>query len=86
MDPEYGAGYLSRANLHAVLGNDEQAQEDMEIVRHLGEKNVQEFADDHNILRSVQLRLEPEEASLESDRSALPLIGLFHCWHWEGIS
>jgi tetratricopeptide (TPR) repeat protein len=61
LNPEYGAGYLSRAKLHAALGNDERAREDMEMVRHFGEKNVQEFADDHNILRSAYPGTEAEK-------------------------
>ena len=54
----YGAVYFSRANLNSKLGNSEQATEDIRMVTHLTEVNIETFANDNNIWRSQQLRLE----------------------------
>jgi Tfp pilus assembly protein PilF len=50
LNPEYGAAYLSRANIHQKMGHDEQAREDMKMVKRLQEINVQSFSDDHNVV------------------------------------
>jgi Tfp pilus assembly protein PilF len=63
----YGAVYFSRANLHSKLGNSEQATEDIRMVTHLTEVNIETFANDNNIWRSQQLRLE----SLYNDSLAM---------------
>jgi len=49
LNPEYGAAYLSRATIHQKMGHDEQAREDMEMVRRLQEMNVQTFSEDRNV-------------------------------------
>jgi tetratricopeptide (TPR) repeat protein len=33
LDPEYGAAYYSRANLHSNMGNEDRATKDIEIFR-----------------------------------------------------
>jgi tetratricopeptide (TPR) repeat protein len=58
LNPEYGAAYHSRATLHTKMGNDEQAVEDMAMVQHLTNKNIETFANDNNVWRSQQLRVE----------------------------
>jgi tetratricopeptide (TPR) repeat protein len=54
----YGAVYFSRANLHNKLGNSDRATEDIRMVTHLTEVNIETFANDNNVWRSQQLRLE----------------------------
>ena len=58
LDPEYGAAYYSRANLRNKMGQTELATEDIKMVTHLSEVNIESFANDNNIWRSQQLRLE----------------------------
>ncbi len=58
LDPEYGAAYFSRANLHTKLGNHDLAQEDVEMVTHLTNRNIEEFANEHNVWRSHHLKVE----------------------------
>lgn len=57
-NPEYGAAYFSRATLHNKMGDTEQATADMKMVTHLTEVNIETFANENNIWRSQQLRLE----------------------------
>lgn len=57
-NPEYGAAYYSRATLHNKMGNIDQAAADMKMVTHLTEVNIETFANENNIWRSQQLRLE----------------------------
>ena len=56
--PNYGAAYFSRANLYSKLGDSELATEDIRMVTHLTEVNIETFANDNNVWRSQQLRLE----------------------------
>jgi tetratricopeptide (TPR) repeat protein len=58
LDSNYGAAYFSRANLHNKLGNSEQATEDIRMVTRLTELNIETIANDSNVWRSRQLRLE----------------------------
>ncbi|UCD79475.1 MAG: tetratricopeptide repeat protein [Desulfobacterales bacterium] len=58
LDSNYGAAYFSRANLYNKMGNSEQATEDIRMVTHLTEVNIETFANDNNVWRSHQLRLE----------------------------
>jgi tetratricopeptide (TPR) repeat protein len=58
LNPEYGAAYHSRATLHTKMGNQDQAVEDMAMVQHLTNKNIEAFANDNNVWRSQQLRVE----------------------------
>jgi tetratricopeptide (TPR) repeat protein len=58
LDPEYGAAYYSRATLHTKMGNEDLALEDMEMITHLTNKNIEVFANENNVWRSQQLRVE----------------------------
>ena len=58
LDPEYGAAYYSRANLRNKMGQAELATEDIQMVTHLSEVNIESFANDNNVWRSQHLRLE----------------------------
>jgi len=64
INPEYGAAYHSRATLHAKMGNEDLALKDITMVQHLTNKNIETFANENNIWRSQQLRL---ESIIESD-------------------
>lgn len=58
LKPEYGAAYHSRATLHTKMGNEDLAVEDITMVQHLTNKNIEEFANENNVWRSQQMRLE----------------------------
>lgn len=58
IDPEYGAAYYSRAALLAKMKREDLAVDDIEMVQHLTNKNIETFANDNNVWRSQQLRLE----------------------------
>lgn len=58
IDPQYGAAYQSRATLHTLMGNEDLALEDIQMVQHLTNKNIESFANENNIWRSQQLRVE----------------------------
>ena len=58
LDPEYGAAYYSRANLHTNMGNHDLATEDIQMVTHLTNFNIESFANENNIWRSQHLKLE----------------------------
>lgn len=62
-DPDYGAAYHSRATLYAKMGQDDLAFEDMKMVALLTNRNIEEFANEHNIWRSEHLRVEEMEES-----------------------
>lgn len=56
--PEYGAAYNSRANLYAKMGQAHKADEDMQMVTHLTERNIQLFANENNVWQSHHLQVE----------------------------
>lgn len=58
LDPEYGAAFYSRATLHTKMGSHELAGEDIEMVTHLTNRNIEVFANENNVWRSNQLRVE----------------------------
>jgi tetratricopeptide (TPR) repeat protein len=58
LNPEYGAAYHSRATLYAKLGENELATGDIQTVVHLTNVNVEAFANENNVWRSSQLRVE----------------------------
>lgn len=58
LDSEYGAANYSRANLHSNMGNEDRATEDIEMVTHLTNVNIEAFANENNIWRSQHLKLE----------------------------
>ena len=67
LNSNYGAAYFSRANLYNKMGHAEQATQDIRMVTHLTEVNIETFANDNNVWRSQQLRLE----SLSDDDLAM---------------
>jgi tetratricopeptide (TPR) repeat protein len=58
LDPGYGAAYYSRANLHSKMGSVDEATEDIQMATHLTEANIEKFANENNVWRSQQLRVE----------------------------
>jgi tetratricopeptide (TPR) repeat protein len=58
LNPEYGAAYHSRATLHTKMGNEDLAVDDIAMVQHLTNKNIEEYANDNNVWRSQQMRVE----------------------------
>jgi tetratricopeptide (TPR) repeat protein len=58
LDPEYGAAYYSRATLLTKMNKEEEALGDIEMVQHLTNKNIETFANENNVWRSQQLKLE----------------------------
>ena len=55
---DYGAVYYSRANLNSKMGRTEQATEDIRMVTHLTEVNIETISNANNVWRSQQLRFE----------------------------
>jgi tetratricopeptide (TPR) repeat protein len=64
IDPEYGVAYHSRATLHTKMGHEDQAMEDIAMVQHLTNRNLETFANESNVWRSQQMRV---EAAMESE-------------------
>lgn len=58
LNPEYGAVYYSRAHLHTKMGHTDEAAEDIQMVTHLSEINIESFANENNVWRSQQMKLE----------------------------
>jgi len=58
IDPEYGAAYYSRATLLTKMGQEDEAAEDMKMVTHMTNVNLENFANDHNIWRSRHMQVE----------------------------
>lgn len=58
LDPEYGAAYYSRATLHAKMDNTEKAQGDIEMVAHLGSRNLETSMGENNIWHTQHMRVE----------------------------
>lgn len=58
LKPDYGAAYQSRAALFARLGKEDYAAEDFQMVAHLTNVNIEAFANENNVWRSNQLRVE----------------------------
>ena len=57
-DPEYGAAYYSRGTLLTKMKKEDEALEDIQMVQHLTNKNIETFANENNVWRSQQLKLE----------------------------
>ena len=68
LDPDYGAAYYSRATLLTKLGQADLALEDMGIVTHLTNRNIEEFANNNNVWRSHHLKLESMGVASEMER------------------
>ncbi|MBR9987273.1 MAG: tetratricopeptide repeat protein [Desulfosarcina sp.] len=58
LNPDYGAAYYSRAALHAKMANMEKAQEDIEMVAHLGNRNMESFMNENNVWQTQHMRVE----------------------------
>ena len=58
LDPAYGAASNSRATLHTKMGNEDLAMEDIMVIQNLTNLNFEAFANENNVWRSQQLRLE----------------------------
>lgn len=58
LNPEYGAAFLSRATLHAKLSNANAAQEDMQMLTHLGNRNLESYMNDSNVWHTQHMRVE----------------------------
>lgn len=64
LDPEYGAAYYSRSTLLAKLGRNDEAADDIQMITHLTNRNIESFANENNVWRSQHLQM---EAALETD-------------------
>ena len=64
IDPEYGAAFYSRATLLTKLKREDEAVDDIQMVQFLTNKNIETFANENNIWRSQQLKL---ESTLETE-------------------
>ena len=58
LKPDYGAAYHSRATLHTKLGQTDDAAEDIRMVTHLTQQNIETFANENNVWRSQHMNLE----------------------------
>ena len=58
LDPDYGAAYYSRASLHTALGNEAEAMEDIEMVTHFTQRNLESFNNLHNVWQTHQMSVE----------------------------
>ena len=56
--PEYGAAYNSRATLHTKMGNEDLATEDIMMIQSLTNISIESFANENNVWRSQQMRVE----------------------------
>lgn len=64
IDPAYGAAYYSRASLLTKMGREDAAAEDMQMIAHLTDANIESFANENNVWRSRHMQL---ESILESE-------------------
>ena len=62
--PDYGAAYHSRATLFTKLGQTDRATEDIQMVTHLTQRNIETYANENNVWRSQHMHL---ESVMESD-------------------
>ena len=58
IDPEYGAAYYSRATLLTKMGQEDSATDDMKMVTHLTNVNIESFANESNVWRSRHMQME----------------------------
>ena len=58
LDPDYGAAYMSRANLHAKMGNESEASEDSAMVTHITQRNIEMAANEGNVWRTNHMQVE----------------------------
>lgn len=64
LNPQYGAAYYSRATVLTKMGRTDDAARDMEMVAHLSNRNIEEFANENNVWRSNHLQV---ESALETE-------------------
>jgi len=67
LNPRYGIAYFSRGTARSELGDVDGAGADMAMAARLGEANLQEFSDYHNIWRT---QFDKVEAVLLKEREA----------------
>ena len=58
LNPDYGAAYYSRATLHAKMANTAKAQDDIEMVAQLGNRNMESFMNENNVWQTQHMRVE----------------------------
>ncbi len=58
LKPDYGAAYHSRATLHTKMGQTDSAADDIRMVTHLTQQNIEIFANENNVWRSQHMHLE----------------------------
>jgi tetratricopeptide (TPR) repeat protein len=58
LNPQYGAAYFSRGTLYAKMGREDLSTDDIQFVAHLTNVNIETFANENNVWRSNQLRVE----------------------------
>jgi len=58
LNPEYGVAYYSRATIHARLADTDSAQSDIEMVAHLGNRNLETFMGENNVWHTQHMRVE----------------------------
>ena len=68
LDPEYGAAYYSRAALLLNSVRTDAAQDDVEMVQHLINKQLGEYGNEINLVHTDYLHLEAMEIVPELDR------------------
>jgi Tfp pilus assembly protein PilF len=56
--PEYGAAFNSRATLLTKMGRMDEAAEDIQMVTHLTQRNIESFANENNVWRSNHMQVE----------------------------
>jgi tetratricopeptide (TPR) repeat protein len=64
LDPEYGAAFYSRATLLTKLKREDDAVDDIQMVQFLTNRNIETFANENNVWRSQQMKL---ESALETE-------------------
>jgi tetratricopeptide (TPR) repeat protein len=52
LNPGYGVAYFSRGTTRSEMGDEDGGGEDMKTAARIGEANLQNFADNHNIWRT----------------------------------
>jgi tetratricopeptide (TPR) repeat protein len=58
LDAAYGAAYASRGSVHQRLGHAEQAAEDMAMVTHLTQVNLESYNVENNVWQTQHMRVE----------------------------
>ena len=58
IDPDYGAAFYSRATLLTKLKREDEAVDDIQMVQFLTNRNIETFANENNVWRSQQMKLE----------------------------